>query len=139
VGGADPRFRDAPVDQELAQVPCVGLVGLGSPLAPSQAGRVRRLRDVSVDTRPLELFDDVAPARTALHGERHVVVAREALEPQSKLLTVSGQDPPRRHLTRFPIEVVERDLRPVNVERSYDGHGTSSCSCFGDRHPLALC
>jgi hypothetical protein len=80
------------------------------------------------DAGPLQLLHYVAPAGAALHGEGHLALALETAEEGPKVRTVGWDDTTPIDLAGDHIKVVIGELAPVQIEPSYDGHGTSSSS-----------
>jgi hypothetical protein len=89
----DPAFRQPPGSQQLAQVPSIQLVGLGTPLGTAGGAGVGRLGQVRLDARPLELLDHIPPAGAALQRERGLL-AGELRQPYPQVLTVGGASRP---------------------------------------------
>src|SRR6266699_2988072 len=65
---------------------------------------------------------DVPPAGTPLQRERDVIAAGEPRQPAPQMHAVSRGDLAPLHLPGRGVQVVERELLPVNVEPAYDGH-----------------
>jgi hypothetical protein len=62
----DPALRQPALGEQLPEVPRVGLVGLGVPLAAARERGIGRLGDVRRDTGGGQLLRDVAPAGAPL-------------------------------------------------------------------------
>ena len=77
----DPALRQPALGQQLPQVPGVGSVGLGVPLAAAGEGGISRLGDMRRDAGPGQLLRDVPPAGAPLQRERNVVPAGEPRQP----------------------------------------------------------
>jgi hypothetical protein len=118
----DPAFRQPPLREQLPQVPGVGLVGLGVPLAAAGEGGVGRLGDVRRDPGRGQLLGDVPPPGAPLHRERDALTPGEPRQPAAQVLTVGRGDLAPLHLPGHGVEVVEGQLLPVDVQPSYDGH-----------------
>ena len=118
----DPAPGQPALGQQLPQVPRVGLVSLGVPLAAAGEGGIRRLGDVRRDTGPGQLLRDVPPAGPPLHRERDVVPAGEPRQPGTQVRAVSRGDLAALHLPGRSVQVVERELLPVDIQPAYDGH-----------------
>ena len=108
--------------QQLPQVPRVGLAGFRVPLAAAGEGGVSRLGDMRRDAGPGQLLGDVPPAGTPLQRERDVIAAGEPSQPHPQVHPVGRGDLAALHLPGRGVQIVERDLFPVDVEPAYDGH-----------------
>ena len=120
--GRDPALGQPALGQQLPQVPGVGLVGLGVPLAAAGERGVGRLGQVHPGPGRGHLLGDVPPPGAPLERERDVVAPGEPGQPRPQVLPVRGRDLPARHLPRHGVEVVEGQLLPVNIQPAYDGH-----------------
>jgi hypothetical protein len=100
----------------------VGLAGLGVPLAAAGERGISRLGNVRRDAGPGQLLRDVAPAGAPLQRERDVIAAGEPHQPGPQVRPVSRGDLAALHLPGRCVQVVERELLPVDVEPAYDGH-----------------
>ena len=89
--------------------------------APGERG-VSRLGDMRHDAGRGQLLRDVPPAGAPLQRERDVVPAGEPRQPGPQVHTVSRGDLAPLHLPRHGVQVVERELLPVNIQPAYDGH-----------------
>ena len=103
-------------------MPGVGLIGLGVPLAAAGERGISRLGDVRRDAGPGQLLRDVPPAGAPLQRERDVIAAGEPHQPGSQVRPVGRGDLAALHLPRHGVQVIERELLPVDVEPAYDGH-----------------
>jgi hypothetical protein len=121
-GGRDPAFRQPPFGQQHSQVPAVGLVGLGVPLAAAGKRGVGRLGQVRRDAGCGQLLGDIPPPGAALGRERDVIAAGEPGQPGPQVLPVRRGDLAPAHLPGAGVEVVEGDLLPVDIQPAYDGH-----------------
>jgi len=92
------------------------------PLAAARECGVGRLGDVRRDAGRSQLLRDVPPAGAPLQRERDVIAAGEPRQPGPQVDTVGRGDLAALHLPRRGVQVVERDLFPVDVEPAYDGH-----------------
>ena len=120
--GRDPALGQPALGQQLPQVPGVGLVGLGVPLAAAGERGVGRLGQVRAQPGRGHLLGDVPPPGAPLERERDIAAPGEPGQPRPQVLPVRGRDLPARHLPRHGVEVVEGQLLPVNIEPAYDGH-----------------
>ena len=118
----DPAFRQPPVGQQHPQVPRIGAVGLGVPLAAPQRGGVRRLGDMHGDPGRGQLFGHIPPPGAPLHREVRVLAGEPARQPPGQVPAIGRPDLAAAHLPRGRVEIVEGDLLPVNVQPAYDGH-----------------
>ena len=118
----DPALRQPALGQQLPQVPRVGSVGLGVPLAAAGERGVSRLGDMRRDASPGQLLRDVPPAGAPLQRERDVIAAGEPRQPGPQMHPVGRGDLAALHLPGRGVQIVERELLPVNVEPAYDGH-----------------
>jgi hypothetical protein len=103
-------------------VPRVGLAGLGVPLAAAGESGVSRLGDMRRHTGRGQLLRDVPPAGASLQRERDVVAAGEPHQPGPQVRPVGRGDLAALHLPGRGVQIVERELLPVDVEPAYDGH-----------------
>ena len=104
-------------------MPRIGPVGLGAPFAAPQRGRVGRLGQMRHHPGPGQFLDHIPPPGTPLHRELDIVPPGEP--PPATRPAAAGPHGaiwPARHLPGLGVEIVERDLLPVDVEPSYDGH-----------------
>jgi hypothetical protein len=120
--GRDPAFRQPPLGQQHPQVPAVGLVGLGVPLAAAGERGVGWLGQMRRDAGRGQLLGDIPPPGASLDRERDVIAAGEPGQPGPQVLPVGRGDLAALHLPGAGVEVVERDLLPVNIQPAYDGH-----------------
>jgi hypothetical protein len=138
----DPAPRDPVAVQQLAQQPGVGAVGLGPPLAAAGGGGVGRLGQLRPDPGGLQAFHHVPPPGAGLGRERDLLDPLEPAQPDHQVLAVGRGDPPGGHLPGGLVEVVERQLLPVDVQSPYDRHrGASSRSrgtCCRTHHHVRL-
>ena len=121
-GRRDPALWQPALGQQLPEVPGVGLVGLGVPLAAAGEGSVSRLGYMGGDAGPGQLLGDIPPAGAPLKRERDVIAAGEPHQPRTQVRPVGRGDLATLHLPRRGIQIVERDLLPVDIEPAYDGH-----------------
>ena len=75
VAGRDPAFRQPPLGQQHPQVPAVGLIGLGVPLAAAGERGVGRLGQMRRDAGRGQLLGDIPPPGAPLDRERDVIAA----------------------------------------------------------------
>jgi hypothetical protein len=118
----DPAFGQVPGQQVDPQVPGIGLVGFGVPLAAAQRGGVRRLGQMRLGPRGQQLLHDIPPAGAALQREMHVVLAGEPGQPIAQMLPVGRGDPAAAQLPGHGVEILEGQLAAVHVECAYDAH-----------------
>jgi len=121
-GRRDPALGQPALGQQLPEVPGVGLVGLGVPLAAAGEGGIGRLGDVRRDAGRGQLLCDVPPAGAPLQRERDVVPAGEPCQPGPQVRAVGRGDLAALHLPGLRVQVVERELLPVDIQPAYDGH-----------------
>jgi hypothetical protein len=108
--GRDPRLGDRLARKQLTQMTGIGSIGLRPSLRPPQSASLGRLGELRPRPRPLELFDDEAPARGRL--ERHLQARGiNTSEPATQTLSGRRLDPANAHLARAQINQVKRDLR----------------------------
>ncbi|HEY2077179.1 MAG TPA: hypothetical protein VGH53_12680 [Streptosporangiaceae bacterium] len=98
-GRRDPAFGQPALGQQLPQVPGIGLVGLGMPLAAARRGGIRRLGQVRRDASGGQLLGDLPPAGAPFQRERHGAAAGEPAP--ARRASASGQ-PGRRDRGRPP-------------------------------------
>ena len=121
-GRRDPALRQRALGQQLPQVARVGLVGLGVPLTATGEGGVSRLGDVRRNAGRSQLPGNVAPPGTSLQRERDVLAAGEPRQPRAQARTIGRGDLAPLHLPGHGVEIVERELPPVDIQPAYDGH-----------------
>ncbi len=127
----DPRGGQPTLGEQLAEQPGVGPVGLGAPLAATQAGGIGRLGQVRGQPSPLQLLDDKPPAGARLHRERAAVTGQPG-EPLAKARSGRRHDPTPAGLPAVGVHPVEGDLASVHVQPAYDAHlGPPSSSAYG--------
>ena len=118
--GRDPRLRQPPLGEQLAQPAGVLAIGLGPALATAQRARLDRLGQMRHRARSDQRVADEQPARAGLHRDVDLA-ALEALRPAR-----DGRrrrvDPAATHLARLRLERVEGDLRSMHVKPGYDRH-----------------
>ncbi len=103
-------------------MPGVGLAGLGVPLAAPGESGIGRPGNMRRDAGPGQLPGDIPPAGASLKRERDVIAAGEPRQPRTQVRPVGRGDLATLHLPRRGIQIVERDLLPVDIEPAYDGH-----------------
>jgi Transposase len=91
------------------------------PALAARRGLAGDVRDAELAPRG-QLFRDVTPAGAPLQRERHVITAGEPRQPGPQVRTVGRSDLTAFHLPGQSVEVVERDLLPVDVKPACDGH-----------------
>ena len=121
-GGRDPALRQPALGQQHPQVPRVGLVGLGVPLAAAGERGIGRLGQMRRDPGRGQLLGDIPPPGAPLHRERDVLTAGEPGQPGPQVLPVGRADLAAAHLPGHGVEVVESDLSAVDIQPAYDGH-----------------
>ena len=69
-------------------------------------------------------LDDITPTGAPLQRQIDInsVCCRPPPQPVREMTPISRTDPASLQLTGHGVDIVERDLLPVNVEPSYDGH-----------------
>ena len=75
VAGRDPALRQPSLGQQHPQVPAVGLIDLGVPLAAAGEGGVGRPGQMRRDPGRGQLLDDIPPPGTPLNRERDILAA----------------------------------------------------------------
>src|SRR5439155_17558773 len=75
----------------------------------------------------LDLLDHIAPTRAALQGEVDLVTG-ELPKPTSQPSTIRLADLAPLNYCRLRVRPLEGDLSAMDVEPTYDRHGTSSGS-----------
>jgi len=134
----DPALRQPALGQQLPQMPRISLVSLGVPLAATGERGISRLGDMRRDTGPGQLLRDIPPAGAPLKGERDVVPAAEPRQPGPQVPAVGPGDLSALHLPRRGVQVVERELLPVDIEPAYDGHRDLLKLQRGHQHPARM-
>ena len=120
--GRDPALRQPSLGQQLPQVPAVGLIGLGVPLAAAGERGAGRLGQMHRDPGRGQLLGDVPPPGASLDRERGILAAGEPRQPGPQVLPVGRGDLAAPHLAGLGVGVVEGDLLPVDIQPAYDGH-----------------
>ena len=115
-------LRQPSLGQQHPQVPAVGLIGLGVPLAAPGKRGVRRLGQMRRDAGRGQLPGDIPPPGTPLDRERDILTASEPRQPGPHVLPVGRGDLAAAHLPGHGVEIVEGDLLPVDIQPAYDGH-----------------
>jgi hypothetical protein len=98
VPGRDPAFRQPALGQQHPQMPAVGLVGLGVPLAAARKGGVGRLGQMRGDPGRSQLLGHVPPPGAPLNRERDLLSAGEPRQPAAQVLPVGRADLAAPHL-----------------------------------------
>jgi hypothetical protein len=137
-GRRDPALRQPALGQQLPQVPRVGLVGLGVPLAAASRRGVSRLSQVRRNPGSGQFLGNVAPAGTSLQRERDVPAAGEPRQPRTQVHTIGWGDLAPLHLPGRSVEIVERELLPVDIQSAYDGHRDLLKLQRGHQHPARM-
>jgi hypothetical protein len=122
VAGRDPALRQSALGQQHPQVPAIGLIGLGVPLAAAGERGISRLGQMRCDPGRGQLLRHVPPPGAPLDRERRILNAGEPGQPGPQVLPVSRGDLPALHLPAPGAGVVEGDLFPVDIQPAYDGH-----------------
>jgi len=99
--GRDPRFRQPPDHQQLAQMPGVGAIALGALLGPAARRRLRRLGEMHPRPDSVQLLDHEPPSRRRL--QRHLELA--AAETASERRTPSRSAGATRQRETSPVDV----------------------------------
>ena len=86
--GRDPALRQPALGQQHPQVPAVGLVGLGVPLAAAGERGVGRLGQMRRDPGRGQLLGDIPPPGAPLDRERDILAAGEPRQPGPQVLPV---------------------------------------------------
>jgi hypothetical protein len=136
--GRDPALRQPALGQQLPEVPAVGLVGLGMPLAAAGERGVGRLGQMHRDPGRGQLLRDVPPPSAPLDRERGIPAAVEPRQPGPQVHPVRRGDLAAAHLTGLGVEIVERDLLPVNIQPAYDGHRDLLKLPKGRKRPMRI-
>ena len=138
VAGRDPALRQPSLGQQLPEVPAVGLIGLGVPLAAAGKRGVGRLGQMRRDAGRGQFFGDIPPPGAPLGRERDVIAASEPRQPGAQVLPVGRADLAAPHLPGAGVEVVEGDLLPVDIQPAYDGHRDLLKLPRGARAPMRI-
>jgi hypothetical protein len=121
-GGRDPALRQPALGQQHPQMPGVGPVGLGVPLAAPGERSVGRLSQMRRDPGRGQFLGHIPPPGAPLDRERDIITAAEPGQPGPQVLPVRRADLPALHLPGHGVEVVEGDLFPVDIQPAYDRH-----------------
>src|SRR5439155_10239112 len=79
---------------------------------------------------PLHLLGHDPPAGAALQPQVHLCLGTELLQPAPHPGSTRLGDPAPPQLPTLGVAPLERDLRAMNIQPTYDRHGTSSGSWF---------
>jgi hypothetical protein len=120
--GRDPAFRQPALGQQQPQVPAVGLVSLGVPLAAAGERGVRRLGQMRRDPGRGQLLRDIPPPGAPLDRERGILPVSEPRQPRPQVLPVRQAYLATAYLPGHGIQIVEGDLLPANNQPAYDRH-----------------
>jgi hypothetical protein len=132
----DPALRQPALGQQRPEVPGVGFVGLGVPLAAAGGGGVGRLAHMGGDPGRGQLLGDIPPPGASLHRERDVVTAGEPRQPGAQVRPAGRGDLAAPHLPGHGVEIVEGQLLPVDIQPAYDGHRDLLTLRRGARAPM---
>ena len=113
VAGRDPALRQPSLGQQHPQVPAVGLIDLGVPLAAAGEGGVGRPGQMRRDPGRGQLLDDIPPPGTPLNRERDILAA----------------------VPRLFMSTWKSDLLPVDIQPAYRLPELALLPCVG---PLGL-
>ena len=111
-----------PFGQQRPEVPGVGFVGPGVPLAAAGGGGVGRLAEVGGDPGRGQFLGDIPPPGASLHRERGVVTAGEPGQPGAQVRPAGRGDLAAFYLPGHGVEVVEGELLPVDIQPAYDSN-----------------
>jgi hypothetical protein len=134
----DPAPGQPALGQQHPEVPRIGLVGLGMPLAAASGGGVGWLADMRGNPGRCQLLGDIPPPGAPLHRERDVAAAGEPRQPGPQVLPVGRGDLTALYLPSHGVEIVERQLLPVNIQPAYDGHRDLLTLRRGARAPCEM-
>ena len=81
----DPALRQASDHQQLAQMPSVSAISLGTLLATPQRARLRRLSQVHPRPDPPQLLDHEPPPSHRLQPDLQLLVGEPSQEPSHTL------------------------------------------------------
>jgi hypothetical protein len=127
----EPALRQPPAVQQLPQMQRISLIGLGTPFGATQRRGLGRLPQMRDGAHPGQLLGHIPPPRAGLHRKLHrpITGGVEALvQPAGQVGPVRRRDLATPQLAGVDVEVVEGDLLSVDVQSTYDSHGTSSSS-----------
>ena len=128
MGGRDPGLGQVPAHQQLAEMQRIPTIGLRSTFRTAFGGRLRRLSDVSLDPGPRELLNHVPPTGATLDREGDALLTIEARQERTKVLPVRRDNPTPLNFPSLDAQIVQSQLAAMQIQASYDGHGTSSSS-----------
>src|SRR5581483_7188489 len=77
----DPRLRQPPTRQQLADMPRISTVGLRAPLVPTHRSRLSRLRQMHSGANTLELVSHEPPAGRGLQRDLELLPTEPLTEP----------------------------------------------------------
>jgi hypothetical protein len=117
-----PALRQPAFGQQRPQMPGVGLVGLGVPLAPAGRGGIGRLAHMGGYPGRGQFLGDIPPPGAPLHRERDVIAASEPRQPGPQVDAVGRRDLATPNLPGHGVQIVEGQLLPVDIQPAYDGH-----------------
>jgi len=127
VGRWDPRLWQPTDQQQLAEMPGVGPVGLRPLLLAFQRAGLGWLSEVHVGTGSLELLDHEPPAGRCFQRDLQTL-APERLKERADPGTVRRHDPGTRDLRGHRVDPLRRDLRPMLIKSHHDRHAITTRS-----------
>jgi len=116
----DPALGQIPRQQVHPQMPGIGLIRFRVPFPPAQRRGIRRLGQMRRDPGRGQLPSHIPPAGAPLQGEVDILQAGEAGQPGPQMLPVSRDHPAPLQLPGHRVQILERQLAAVHVERTYD-------------------
>ena len=132
--GREPRLRQPPFAEQLAQPLGVRAIGLGAALAAAQRAGLHRLGQVRHRPGPLQAPADKQPARARLNRDMDLP-ARETIHP---LLngSLGGLELTAPHLTGHGVQRVKRDLPTMHIKPGDDRARSNAEHKRGAQHRL---
>ena len=117
--GRDPRLRHSPRQQQLAQMPRVGAVALGTLLVAAQRRRLSRLGEMHSRPRRPQLLDQESPAGRRL-GRDLQLLAGELRQKPPDAGPIGRSHPRTADLTSLKLDPLRSDLRSMLVYAHHD-------------------
>ena len=117
----DPRLRQPAEHQQLADMPGVGAIALGTLLVSPSRGRLGRFGEVHDRTDTTQLIGDEPPAGRCLQRDLDLPPTEPLTEP-AHTSPVRRCDARPHHLARVGVQPLRGDLRSVLIQAHHDRH-----------------
>ena len=111
---------------------------MGGPCRDRRPGGPLRSEDQTVMSSPVNRTASREEENQS-HRERNVVTASEPCQPGAQMLPAGRRDLATPHLPGHSVEIVERQLLPVDIQPAYDGRRDLLKLRRGRTRPHAKC